>query len=82
MPSTAYEVAKVEVGLLLAAPSQNEMLELYGLAKIAEEVDIKSRPAPGMFDFAEKEKRKAWQKLLDEQVRPELQLLPAAQAQP
>jgi hypothetical protein len=27
MPSTAYEVAKVESKLLLAAPSQNEMLE-------------------------------------------------------
>ena len=104
MPTTAYEVAKVESKLLLAAPSQNEMLEarlhpplrsrltlpqLYGLAKVAEDVDIKSRPAPGMFDFAvssalgfsmkrrgpnaaqEKEKRKAWQKLLDEKVTPE-----------
>jgi diazepam-binding inhibitor (GABA receptor modulating acyl-CoA-binding protein) len=105
MPSTAYEVAKVESKLLLAAPSQNEMLEarlhpllrshltppqLYGLAKVAEDIDIKSRAAPGMFDFAvssalgsfcetprpwrggqEKEKRKAWQKLLDEKVTPE-----------
>jgi hypothetical protein len=26
--------------------------QLYGLAKVADAVDIKSRPAPGMFDFA------------------------------
>jgi len=69
--STEYKVAKVEVALLEKLPSQNQMLEIYALAKVAEGVDIKSRPAPGMFDFAGKEKQKAWKKHLDDGLTPQ-----------
>jgi len=70
MVGAKYELAKLESKYLEKTPTQNEMLKLYALAKVAENVDIKSRPTPGMFDFAEKEKRKAWQKVLDEKVTP------------
>jgi len=71
MPSSAFEVAKVKIKFLKSLPNENEMLELYGLAKVAENVDIKSRPAPGLLAFAEKLKRKAWQKYVDEGLTPE-----------
>ncbi|KAF2673473.1 diazepam-binding inhibitor [Microthyrium microscopicum] len=68
MPSKAFNVAYVEIGLLEKAPEQAEMLKLYGLAKIAQGEDISTKSAPGMFNFVAKEKYNAWKKLADEGI--------------
>lgn len=52
--------------------NNEELLNLYAYAKIAkQEEDIKTAPAPGMFDLAGKAKRKRWQQHVDESVSPE-----------
>jgi len=52
--------------------SNEEKLNLYAYAKIAkQEGDIKTAPAPGIFDLTAKAKRKRWQKFVDENVSPE-----------
>jgi len=65
MPSAAFTKAADESRQLKAKPSNDELLELYALFKIANGEDISKAPAPGMFDLKGKAKHKAWQKEID-----------------
>ncbi|KAH8884769.1 acyl CoA binding protein [Thozetella sp. PMI_491] len=64
--SDAFKKAVVDSKKLTSKPSNDELLELYGLFKIATGEDISKAPAPGMFDLKGKAKKNAWQKLVDE----------------
>ncbi|THY53423.1 hypothetical protein D6C90_03176 [Aureobasidium pullulans] len=56
---------------LKAKPSDDELLQLYGLFKQGtQDPPIESSDKPGMFDLKGKAKRNAWQKLVDEGVSP------------
>ncbi|KIW66449.1 hypothetical protein PV04_05784 [Phialophora macrospora] len=65
MPSAAFQKAANESRQLKAKPSNDELLELYALFKVANGEDISKAPAPGMFDLKGKAKHKAWQKEVD-----------------
>jgi len=65
MPSAAFKTAADDSRKLKAKPSNEELLELYALFKIANGEDISKAPAPGMFDLKGKAKHKAWQKEVD-----------------
>ncbi|KAK5055983.1 hypothetical protein LTR84_012533 [Exophiala bonariae] len=65
MPSAAFTTAADDSKKLLAKPSNEELLELYSLFKIANGEDISKATAPGMFDLKGKAKYKAWQKEVD-----------------
>ncbi|EXJ57906.1 diazepam-binding inhibitor (GABA receptor modulator, acyl-CoA-binding protein) [Cladophialophora yegresii CBS 114405] len=65
MPSAAFKKAADESRQLKAKPSNDELLELYALFKVANGEDISKAPAPGMFDLKGKAKHKAWQKEVD-----------------
>eukprot|EP00741_Cyanophora_paradoxa_P000202 tig00000402_g196.t1 len=54
-----FEAAAGEVKELSATPSNEEMLELYGLFKQAKSGD-NTTPKPGMLDFTGKAKWEAW----------------------
>jgi len=57
---------------LKAKPSDDELLQLYGLFKQGtQDPPIEQTTAPGMFELKEKAKRKAWQKLVDDKVSPQ-----------
>merc|ERR1712093_709598 len=57
---------------LQAKPSDDELLELYGLFKQGtRDPPFEETKAPGMFELKEKAKRNAWQKLVDEKVSAE-----------
>ncbi|TQV96136.1 Acyl-CoA-binding protein, ACBP [Cordyceps javanica] len=49
--SAAFQKAAEDSKKLLAKPSNDELLELYGLYKVGNAEDISSAPAPGMFDM-------------------------------
>ncbi|EKG10105.1 Acyl-CoA-binding protein ACBP [Macrophomina phaseolina MS6] len=72
MPATEeqFKAAFSEVRNLAAQPTQDEQLDLYALAKIAQNEDIEQKK-PGMFDIKGKTMRNHWQKKLDEGVTPE-----------
>jgi len=65
MPSAAFTKAADDSRKLKAKPSNDELLELYALFKIANGEDISKATAPGMFDLKGKAKHKAWQKEVD-----------------
>ncbi|KIV89563.1 hypothetical protein PV10_06953 [Exophiala mesophila] len=65
MPSAKFTQAANESRQLKAKPSNDELLELYALFKIANGEDITKAPAPGVFDLKGKAKHKAWQKEVD-----------------
>ncbi|KAF2721481.1 acyl-CoA-binding protein [Polychaeton citri CBS 116435] len=76
MPATLspeFKKAVEDSRKLKAKPSDNELLELYGLFKQAsQDPPIEDTKAPGMFELKEKAKRNAWQKLVDDGVTPAL----------
>ncbi|KUI57515.1 hypothetical protein VP1G_04808 [Cytospora mali] len=63
---SAFETAVADSKKLTSKPSNEELLDLYALYKIAQGEDISSAPAPGMFDL-----KNAWQKKVDEGVTQE-----------
>ncbi|EXJ92187.1 diazepam-binding inhibitor (GABA receptor modulator, acyl-CoA-binding protein) [Capronia epimyces CBS 606.96] len=65
MPSAAFTKAAEESRQLKAKPSNDELLELYALFKVANGEDFSKATAPGMFDLKGKAKHKAWQKEVD-----------------
>ncbi|KAM3442218.1 hypothetical protein MY4824_001230 [Beauveria thailandica] len=69
--SAAFKKAAEDSKKLLAKPSNDELLELYGLYKVGNAEDISSAPAPGMFDMKGKAKKNAWQKVVDEGISAE-----------
>ncbi|KAH8680849.1 acyl-binding protein family [Xylariales sp. PMI_506] len=70
--SEAFTKAVEDSKKLLAKPSNDDLLELYGLYKVALGEDISAAPAPGMFDLKGKAKNRAWQKLVDEGISSEV----------
>ena len=69
--SEAFKKAVVDSKKLTSKPSNDDLLELYGLFKIGTGEDITKAPSPGMFDLKGKAKKNAWQKLVDEGVTPD-----------
>ncbi|KAM3501355.1 hypothetical protein MY10362_005622 [Beauveria mimosiformis] len=64
--SAAFKKAAEDSKKLVEKPSNDDLLELYGLYKVGNGEDISSAPAPGMFDMKGKAKKNAWQKVVDE----------------
>jgi len=67
--SPEFAKAAENVKNLKGKPSDEDLLTLYGLFKIATGEDIENteaNPKPGMFDLKGKAKRNAWQALVDE----------------
>ncbi|KAF2774477.1 acyl-CoA-binding protein [Teratosphaeria nubilosa] len=70
--SAEFKKAVEDSRKLKAKPSDNELLELYGLFKQGtQDPPFEDTKAPGMFELKEKAKRAAWQKLVDAKVTPE-----------
>ncbi|KAF1344036.1 acyl-CoA-binding protein [Delphinella strobiligena] len=68
----AFKKAVEDSRKLKAKPSDNELLELYGLFKQGtQDPTFEKSEAPGMFDLKGKAKRKAWEKLVNEGVTPQ-----------
>ncbi|KAH8593009.1 putative acyl-CoA-binding protein like protein [Bisporella sp. PMI_857] len=63
---SAYETAVIDSKKLTAKPSNDELLELYALFKVAEGKDKIEDSQPGTFDLKGKAKKRAWQKKVDE----------------
>lgn len=68
---SAFDTAVADSKKLTSKPSNEELLDLYALYKIALGEDISNAPAPGMFDLKGKAKKNAWQKKVDEGVTQE-----------
>ncbi|KAL2061954.1 hypothetical protein VTL71DRAFT_7332 [Oculimacula yallundae] len=64
--NAAFDTAVVDSKKLTTKPSDDELLELYALFKVASGEDITNSDKPGMFDLKGKAKRKAWQAKVDE----------------
>jgi len=64
--SPEFTAAADNVKKLKSQPSNEDLLNLYGLYKIARGEDIKTSPTPGVFDLKGKAKKNAWQALIDE----------------
>jgi diazepam-binding inhibitor (GABA receptor modulating acyl-CoA-binding protein) len=62
----AFETAVADSKKLTSKPGNDELLELYGLYKVATGENIAEAENPGMFDLKGKAKKKAWQKHVDE----------------
>ncbi|KAJ4385672.1 hypothetical protein N0V93_010101 [Gnomoniopsis smithogilvyi] len=61
-----FETAVQDSQKLTSKPTNEQLLELYALFKIAKGEDIDASPKPGMFDLKGKAKRNAWQAKHDE----------------
>ncbi|KAJ0167718.1 putative acyl-CoA-binding protein [Colletotrichum tanaceti] len=68
--SEAFKQAVTDSKKLTAKPSNDELLQLYGLYKVSTGEDISSAPKPGVFDLKGKAKQGAWQKVVDEGTTP------------
>ncbi|OBT66302.1 hypothetical protein VE03_04325 [Pseudogymnoascus sp. 23342-1-I1] len=70
--STAFNEAVVDSKKLVKKPTNDHLLEMYGLYKQAlQDPPIENSDAPGTFDLKGKAKKRAWQKVVDEGVTPE-----------
>ncbi|TVY22531.1 Acyl-CoA-binding-like protein [Lachnellula hyalina] len=63
---SAFDTAVADSKKLTSKPSNDELLELYGLYKVATGEDISKAEKPGMFDLKGKAKKTAWQSKVDE----------------
>ncbi|TVY52063.1 Acyl-CoA-binding protein-like [Lachnellula cervina] len=63
---SAFDTAVADSKKLTSKPSNDELLELYGLYKVATGEDISKAEKPGMFDLKGKAKKTAWQGKVDE----------------
>ncbi|KAL9090517.1 MAG: hypothetical protein Q9165_005278 [Trypethelium subeluteriae] len=66
--TTDFQKAATDVKNLNSQPSNDELLELYGLYKIANGEKIENADKPGMFDLKGKAKYNQWQKLVNDGV--------------
>lgn len=64
--SDAFKKAVVDSKKLTSKPSNDDLLEIYALYKVAIGEDIANAAKPGMFDLKGKAKYNAWQKTADE----------------
>lgn len=69
--SAAFQAAVVDSKKLTSKPSNDDLLELYGLYKVATGEDISKAEIPGIFDLKGKAKKRSWQKIVDEGLTPE-----------
>ncbi|CAD6499256.1 BgTH12-04907 [Blumeria graminis f. sp. triticale] len=60
---TPFEKAAKESKQLTIPLSNDKLLYMYGLFKVASGEDIEKAPAPGTFDLKGKAKRKAWREV-------------------
>ncbi|KAI4863320.1 acyl-CoA-binding protein [Hypoxylon rubiginosum] len=67
----AFSKAQEESKKLTSKPTNDELLELYGLFKVGTGEDFSKAEKPGMFDLKGKYKYQAWKDLVDESVTPE-----------
>jgi len=63
---SAFETAVADSKKLTSKPSNDDLLQLYGLYKVATGEDISKAENPGTFDLKGKAKKRAWQKIVDE----------------
>ncbi|KAJ5102147.1 acyl-CoA-binding protein [Penicillium alfredii] len=63
---STFEQAAADVKNLKAKPSDQEMLQLYGLYKVGTGEDFSAAKQPGAFDFAGKYKYAEWKKRVEE----------------
>ncbi|KAF2705656.1 acyl-binding protein family [Pleomassaria siparia CBS 279.74] len=68
MVSAKFTQIYNETREIKSGPSNDEQLDLYAFAKIAQGADINAAPKPGVFDLKGKATRKAWQTYVDEGV--------------
>jgi len=61
--SPAFQTAVVDSKKLTSKPGNDDLLELYGLFKVANDEDFSKAAAPGMFDLKGKAKYNAWKKV-------------------
>ncbi|KAK3997405.1 acyl CoA binding protein-domain-containing protein [Cladorrhinum sp. PSN332] len=64
--SPAFEQAVADSKKLTSKPSNDDLLELYGLFKVANGEDFSSASAPGMFDLKGKAKYNAWKRIVED----------------
>ncbi|KAL9049824.1 MAG: hypothetical protein Q9162_006998 [Coniocarpon cinnabarinum] len=70
--SEKFKQAVEDSRKLKQKPGQNEMLDLYGLFKQGtQDPPIEKASKPGMFDMVGKEKRKAWERVVEKGTKPE-----------
>ncbi|KAK4109561.1 putative fatty acid binding protein [Canariomyces notabilis] len=69
--SEAFQKAVVDSKKLTSKPSNEDLLEIYGLYKVAIGDDFSSAAAPGMFDLKGKAKYNAWKKVVEEGISAE-----------
>jgi len=69
--SSAFQTAVADSKKLTSKPSNDDLLELYGLYKVATGEDITKAEQPGRFDLKGKAKKKAWQAVVDEGITAE-----------
>ncbi|KAH8172921.1 acyl coA binding protein [Sarocladium implicatum] len=69
--SEAFKKAVVDSKKLTSKPSNDDLLELYGLYKVAIGEDISKAPSPGLFDLKGKAKKNAWQAIVDDGTTPD-----------
>ncbi|KAI9691272.1 MAG: hypothetical protein M1820_009803 [Bogoriella megaspora] len=67
--SAEFQKAATDVKNLNSSPSNDELLELYGLYKIANGEDFTKASKPGMFDLKGKAKYGHWEKLHNDGVK-------------
>ncbi|EKD18638.1 acyl CoA binding protein [Drepanopeziza brunnea f. sp. 'multigermtubi' MB_m1] len=65
---SAFETAVADSKKLTSKPSNDDLLQLYGLYKVASGEDITKSEQPGTFDLKGKAKKRAWQKIVDEGI--------------
>jgi len=66
MSDSDFDTAVADSKKLTSKPSNEHLLELYGLYKVATGEDITQADNPGTFDLKGKAKKRAWQKIVDE----------------
>ncbi|RDW91986.1 acyl CoA binding protein [Coleophoma crateriformis] len=63
-----FETAVIDSKKLTSKPGNDDLLELYGLYKVATGEDITTSEQPGTFDLKGKAKKRSWQKIVDEGI--------------
>ncbi|KAN0104659.1 putative acyl-CoA-binding protein like protein [Hyaloscypha variabilis] len=63
---SAFETAVADSKKLTSKPSNDELLRLYGLYKVALGEDITKAENPGTFDLKGKAKKRSWQSFVDQ----------------
>ncbi|KAF2637518.1 hypothetical protein P280DRAFT_107623 [Massarina eburnea CBS 473.64] len=65
MPSAKFDEVYKKTRDIKSGPSNDDLLNLYAYAKVAQGEDIEKAAKPGMMDFTGKAKRKRWQEVVD-----------------